>query len=310
MATATGILKPKRRESSMASIRREEMIAGYGFIAPAVLVLFVFMVVPIVGSLVLLLTDYSMLGEPSWVGLENIKRLGSDKRMWTCYRNSALITLGATAGNSIMGFSLAMAINRKMPKALRYLYRTALFFPVLTTTSSLALVWRFLLTKDRGIVNWALGQVGIAPISFLGDPRWAIRSVIIYDVWKACGYQMVLYLAGLQGIPESLYEAARIDGASGWKLTRHITLPLITPTAFFCITMATIGAFQIFDNAWVLTEGGPGDASRTIAIYIYETAFKHLELGYGCAIAFLLLLILISLTLLQLWGSKRWVYYD
>lgn len=285
-------------------------MAGYAFITPAMLVLLAFLVVPIALSLVLAFTHYSMLSPPRWAGLDNIERLFRDRRLWTCYRNSLIIGLGAVAGNNIVGLLLAIAIDRKVMPLLKYVYRTALFFPVLTTTSSLAMVWRLMLTKDRGIMNWVLAQVGLGPFSFLGSPEWAIRSVIIYDIWKSSGYLMVLYLAGLQGIPKEIYEAAAIDGAGGWRLTRHITLPLITPTAFFCLIMSTIGAFQIFDNAYVLTEGGPGDASRTIALYIYEIAFKHYELGYAVTIALTLLIILVAFSLLQFWGGGKWVHYD
>jgi multiple sugar transport system permease protein len=181
---------------------------------------------------------------------------------------------------------------------------------VLTTTSSLAIVWRFILTEDRGILNYLLQQIGLSPVPWLSSARWALRSVIMYDVWKSCGYLMVLYLAGLQGVPEVLYEAARIDGANRWQLTRYITLPLITPTAFFCIVISLIGAFQIFDNAYVLTTGGPGDASRTIAMYIYEIAFKRYEMGYASTVALSLLVVLVVLTLAQFWGGRRWVHYE
>jgi multiple sugar transport system permease protein len=294
----------------MGAMRKQEVVAGYLFILPAVIVLVTFMVVPILSSLILVFTDYGLLSAPNWIGKENLVRVINDKRMWTCYSNSLFIALGAVAGNNFLGLTLAMAINRPMHKILKYFYRTCLFFPVLTTTSSLAMVWRFILTRDRGIMNWIIGQFGLGPVSFIGDASWAIPSVIMYDVWKSSGYLMVLYLAGLQGIPESLYEAAKIDGASGWQVIRHITLPLITPTAFFSLVMSSIGAFQIFDNAYVLTEGGPGDASRTIAMYIYEMAFNRYEMGYAATVALSLLVLLVGLTALQLWGGRRWVHYD
>jgi multiple sugar transport system permease protein len=197
-----------------------------------------------------------------------------------------------------------------MPKVIQYIFRTAYFFPVITTTASWAMVWRFILSQERGIMNWLLAQINLGPVAWLSSPEWAIRSVIMYDIWKACGYLMVLYLAGLQGIPESLYEAAKIDGATGLQLTRYVTLPLITPTAFFCLIISSIGAFQIFDNAYVLTQGGPGDASRTIAMYIYEMGFKNFEMGYAATVSMSLLVILVTLTLIQFWVGNRWVYYD
>ena len=288
----------------------QEMISGYLFALPAVSVLAVFLILPILASLALVFMDYDLLTPARWLGLDNITRLFGDKRMMTTYWNSFRITIGATALNNILGLLLAMAVNRKMPRVLRYLLRTALFFPVLTTTASLAIVWQFILTQDRGIMNYLLQQIGLSAIPWLSSARWSLRSVILYDVWKSCGYLMVLYLAGLQGSPEVLYEAAKIDGASRWQLSRYVTLPLITPTAFFAIVISLIGAFQIFDNAFVLTEGGPGDASRTIAMYIYEMAFKRYEMGYACAVALTLLIILVTLTLLQIWGGRKWVHYE
>lgn len=296
-----------KREMRMLT---QERLSGYLFILPAVLLLTVFLILPILASIVLVFTDYNLLTPPRWIGFDNLSRLFSDKRMMTTYWNSFRITIGATALNNILGLLLAMGVNRKMPGVLRYLLRTSFFFPVLITTASMAVVWRFILTQDRGILNYLLQQIGLPPVPWLSSVRWAIPSVILYDVWKSCGYLMVLYLAGLQGVPEVLYEAAKIDGANRWQLTRYITLPLITPTAFFCIVISLIGAFQIFDNAYVLTEGGPGDASRTIAMYIYEMAFKRYEMGYASAVALSLLIVLVSLTLLQLWGSRKWVHYE
>jgi multiple sugar transport system permease protein len=290
--------------------QRQESLSGYLLSAPAVLVLLLFLMLPILGAFALVFMSYNALEPPTWSGLANLKNLFADTRMWTCYRNSLVITIGACAGNNVVGLLLAMGVNRKIGKAFQYFFRTAYFFPVMTTTASLAMVWQFILTQDRGVMNWLLRQFGIGPVPFLTNPEWAVRSVILYDVWKSCGYLMVIYLAGLQGIPESLYEAAKIDGASNWQLTRHVTLPLITPTAFFCLIISSIGAFQIFDNAYVLTHGGPGDASRTIAMYIYEQGFRAFEFGYAATVSLSLLVILVALTLLQFWGSRRWVHYD
>jgi multiple sugar transport system permease protein len=197
-----------------------------------------------------------------------------------------------------------------MPLGLKTALRTTYFFPFITTAASLSMVWQFMLTKDRGMINWMLGQVGIAPIGWLSDPNVVIWSVIMFDVWKSCGYLLVLYLAGLQGIPDSLYEAAMIDGADSWRQLRHITLPLITPTAFFCLIISSIGAFQIFDNVYVLTNGGPGDASRTIVMYIYEVAFNRFEYGYAATVSVTLMVMLLIFTRIQFWISDRWVNYE
>jgi multiple sugar transport system permease protein len=303
-----GAAKAGRRQGSVIS--RREAVAGFLFATPALLGLLTFTALPIIASLVLVFLNYDLLTPPNWAGSENITRLFGDKRMFTIYWNTVRLVLGATLLNNVLGLLLAVGVNRSMPWFLRYFLRTSIFFPVLTTTASLAVVWRFLLTQDRGVVNFLLGQIGLGPVPWLSSSTWALMSAIIYDVWKSCGYLMVIYLAGLQGIPQSYYEAAAIDGAGRFQQFRHITLPLISPTAFFAIVISLIGAFQIFDNVWVLTEGGPGDASRVIAMYIYEKAFKGFEMGYASAVSLTLFAILIVLTLGQFYGARRWVHYE
>ncbi len=300
----------QRGRGRHGALVRQETIAGYLFATPALLGLLTFTALPILASLVLVFLHYDLLTPPKWAGLVNFTRLWTDQRMFTIYWNTVRLVIGATLLNNALGLLLAMGVNRSMPWFLRYILRTSIFFPVLTTTASLAVVWRFLLTQDRGVVNYLLGQIGVAPVPWLSSSTWALVSAIIYDVWKSCGYLMVLYLAGLQGISQSYYEAASIDGANRFQLFRHITLPLISPTAFFAIVISMIGAFQIFDNVWVLTEGGPGDASRVIAMYIYEKAFKGFEMGYASAVSLTLFAILIVLTLGQFYGARRWVHYE
>jgi len=288
----------------------QEILAGYAFVFPSFLVLTIFLVLPILSSFILVFMKYDLLTPPKWAGFSNVVALFTDRRLGIAYWNTLRFTLGATFLNNLLGLLLAMAVNRSMPKVLRYIVRTALFFPVLTTSASLALVWKFILTQDRGIMNYLLQQIGLDPVPWLSSSTWALWSVVLYDVWRACGYLMVLYLAGLQGIPEVLYEAAKIDGANRWQLTRFITLPLITPTAFFCIVISLIGASQVFDNAWVLTQGGPADASRLIALYIYEMGFKRFDMGYAAVVSLTLLGILLGLTLFQFWGARKWVHYE
>jgi multiple sugar transport system permease protein len=303
-------VRPAIAVRRFSGTRLQEMVAGYVFVTPALLSLVVFLLAPIFASLVLVFMKYDVLTAPQWNGVANVQQLFGDKRLGTIYWNTLRFVVFATLFNNLLGLMLAMGVNRPMHGVIRYLLRTALFFPVLTTTASLALVWNFLLTQDRGVVNFLLQQIGLEPVQWLSNSRWAMVSVIIFDVWRACGFLMVLYLAGLQAIPDSLYEAAKIDGANDWQLTRHITLPLITPTAFFAVVISVIGAAQVFDNVWVLTEGGPADATRLIVLYIYELGFKRFEMGYAATVSLTLFLILIALTLLQFRISRRWVHYE
>lgn len=303
---------PKRSGflARLENVRTQEILAGYIFILPAFLGLLVFLIIPIIASFVLVFMRYDILTPPEWIGTANIQSLFSDNRILLMYWNTLRFVFFATLLNNVLGLLLAMGVNRAMPNLLRYFLRTAIFFPVLTTTASLALVWRFLLAQDRGVVNYLLQQIGLPVVPWLSSSDWAMVSVVIFDVWRALGFLMVIYLAGLQGISETLYEAARIDGANRLQLFRHITLPLITPTAFFAVIISLLGAAQVFDNVWVLTDGGPGDATRLIVLYIYEIGFKRFEMGYAATVSLTLFAILILMTLIQFRVSRRWVHYE
>jgi multiple sugar transport system permease protein len=287
-----------------------EAAAGYTFIAPALLATLVFLIIPIFMAIALVFMKYDALTPPTFAGFSNITQLFSDSRVGTSFLATLRFVVLACIFNNVLGILLALGVNRAMPAVIKYLLRTALFFPVLTTSASLAVVWKYLLASDRGILNYYLSFLNIKAIPFLASSTWSPNSIVMYDVWRACGYMMVLYLSGLQGIPKEYYEAAAIDGASRWKSFLHITLPLLSPTAFFCVVTSIIGAAQVFDNAWVLTNGGPQDATRLIALYIYEKGFKGFEMGYASTISVSLLLILLAITLFQFWFSNRWVNYE
>ena len=304
------------REISTSLLQRvrtakfRESLTGYLMQSPALLVLTAFVLIPMAAAIVLAFTKYNLFDPPKWNGIANFQHLFSDKRLWRTYENTVLIALGSVVGNNVLGLLLAMGVNRAMSRTFKYFLRAALFFPVLTTAASLAMVWRYIFATDRGAMNWVLGQLGIGRIAWLTSSEWALFSVIMYQVWRSLGVTMVVYLAGLQGIPQELYEAAKIDGAGSRQLTRHITLPLITPSAFFNVVMGFIAGFQIFEGSYVLTGGGPGDASRTIAVYLYELAFRRFEMGYGATVSVTLLVLLMLLTVLQFWIGNRWVYYE
>lgn len=313
MASTTYISAPGAqfgRSRRINKLRLGETLAAYGFIAPALGLILIFTLVPIVSSFALLFMKYDILTPPEFIGLENITRLFTDQRLGESYLRTLTFVFWTTLINNVLGFLLALGVNRAMPRVVKYLLRTAIFFPVLTTSASMAVVWQFLLAQDRGVLNYLLSTVGLPPVPWLSNSDWAMRSIILYDVWRACGYLMVLYLAGLQGIPDIYYEAAKVDGANRWQLLRHITLPLVSPTAFFCIVISVIGSAQVFDNAIVLTNGGPGDATRLIALYIYEKGFRGFEMGYAATVSVTLLFILLALTLVQFRLSRQWVHYD
>ena len=210
----------------------------------------------------------------------------------------------------VWALSLALALNSCIPLFLKVIYRTIFFFPVLTSGAVIAIVWQYLFNTDLGVINWLLVQIGLPRVPWLISSNWVRPAVILSTVWNGVGFNMVLLLAGLRGIPRPLYEAAEIDGAGRIASFRHITLPLLSPTLFFVIVKGLIGVFQLFEQPYMLTQGGPGDASRTVVIYLYETAFKSLRLGYASAIGTVLFVIIMAITIVQFKASQRWVFYQ
>ena len=224
--------------------------------------------------------------------------------------NTLLYVLWYVGATTVLGVALAVAAHRPMLAVWRYLIRTAYFFPVLTSLASVSIVWQYLYNTDFGIINYYLGRIGITRIPWLTSSQWAVTSLVVLGVWKNVGFNFVLFLAGLQSIPRQLYEAAAIDGAGRWAGFRYVTMPSLTPVLFFSIVWGLINAFQIFDSPYILTSGGPGDASRTVVMYIYETGFRFFQMGYASTIALSLFLIVVVLTLIQFRLSRVWVFYQ
>jgi multiple sugar transport system permease protein len=228
----------------------------------------------------------------------------------TVYRNTTFFAVSSVILTVSFGLLLAAAVNQHLPGPLTYLLRTAYFFPVLVGMIYAAMVWKFLFNRDLGVVNYYLHFLNVAPIGWLTTSNWAIWSVIVVYVWKNLGFTMLTTLAGLQNIPQELYEAARIDGANRLTTFFRLTIPMLTPVLLFNVTITMINTLQEFDSIVALTNGGPGDASRSVAMYIYDKAFRSFDMGYASAIAVTLFVLIGLLTLLQMWGSRRWVHYS
>ena len=221
-----------------------------------------------------------------------------------------VFTLFAVFFNASVGLLLAVALNRRMSLFIRNLYRSIFFFPLLVAHTYIAVIWRFLYQKDTGVINYYLGQIGIAPVPWLSQAGWSMAAIIILDVWKNTGFAMLVFLAGLQNIPNEFYESAQLDGANERQIFFRITLPLLSPTIFFILVIFMIGALQVFDTIMVLTQGGPGDSTRSVAMYIYEKAFQRFDMGYAAAISMTLFAIILVLTLIQFRIGRRWVHYE
>lgn len=290
--------------------RRREAIAGYLFILPVYLGFIVFILGPIFGAAGISLTEFDILSGSEFIGFQNYLAMLGDARLRTVYGNTIVFTVFAVTLNAGFGLILAVLLNRRLPTIVRNLYRSIFFFPLLVAHTYIAVIWQYLYQKDTGIINYYLGFLGIEPIPWLSSIQWVMPSIIIMDVWKNAGFAMLIFLAGLQNIPKVYYEAAEIDGASEWKRFYRITLPLLSPTIFFILIIFMIGALQVFDTIIVLTNGGPGDASRSIVMYIYELAFQRFDMGYASAVSMTLFVIIMILTLIQFSFSRRWVHYE
>ncbi|HEX6567081.1 MAG TPA: sugar ABC transporter permease [Chthoniobacterales bacterium] len=286
-----------------------EKLAGYFFVGPSLVGYLAFVLGPLIAAIGLSFTHYDVLSPPRLNGFGNYARLIADPRLATVYRNTAFFALASVSITVSLGVLLAVAVNQRLPGPLKYALRTAYFFPVLVGMIYAAMVWKFLFNRDLGVVNYYLHFFHVRPIAWLTSSSWALWSVILVYVWKNVGFTMLTTLAGLQNISREIYEAARIDGAMPVTAFFRITIPLLTPVLLFNVTITSINTLQEFDSMVALTNGGPGDASRSVVMYLYDKAFRSFDMGYASAIAVTLFGFIGLLTLLQLWGSRSWVHY-
>ncbi|HMN43243.1 MAG TPA: sugar ABC transporter permease [Povalibacter sp.] len=283
--------------------------AGWWFAAPALLVMAIFFFVPVLAALAMSLTDFDLYALADYdnlrfVGLHNYVSLLSQPLFWKSLGNTFYFVLLGVPLSLGASLGAALLVNSKLAR-FRNVYRTLYFAPVVTTMVAVAVVWRYIFHTRYGFLNYVLGFVGIDPIDWMGDPHWAMPAIVILAVWKNFGYNMIILLAALQSIPEDLYEAGRIDGASGWQLFRHVTLPGIAPVLLLVSILTMAGYFQLFAEPYVMTEGGPLQSTLSVLYFMYEEGFKWWNLGRASAVAFLLFVIMFAITLLQLRVARR-----
>jgi multiple sugar transport system permease protein len=279
------------------------------FLTPALLVLGVFFLLPVIAALLLSLTDYDLYALANihnlrFVALQNYWALLHQPLFWSALGHTVyFVAVGVPLS---MGTSLGAALLLNSPLArCKPFFRTALFAPVVTTVVAVAVIWRYLFNTKYGMANFVLGHLGIHPVDWLGDPHWAMPTIILFAVWKNFGYNMIIFLASLQAIPLDLYEAARIDGASAWRQFRHITLPMLGPTLLMVSILTVSGYFQLFAEPYVMTEGGPLQSTTSVLYLMYDEGFKWWNLGSASAVAFLLFLIMFAVTALMLKLARR-----
>ena len=290
------------------SLRRGETLAAYLFLLPNIVGFLVFTLIAVLASAGIALTNWDIISTPDFVGLRNFERLIADESFLKVLWNTTAFTVASVAGSMLISLGVALAMNTAIRGIV--VFRTAYYLPVVTSSVAVAVVWTWFYNPDFGPLNYYLSALGFRPPQWLGSPEWALPAVIIVSVWKAIGYDMIIWLAGLQGIPQHLYEAAAIDGAGRWRRFTAITLPMLTPTTFFVLVISLIRAFQVFDIVQVMTDGGPADATRTMVLFIYDQGFRYLKMGYAAAVAWTLFVIIFLITIVQWRVQQRWVHYE
>jgi multiple sugar transport system permease protein len=284
-------------------------LAGWWFVAPALIVLGTFFFVPVIAALGMSLTDFDLyslndLSNLRFIGLQNYWQLLNEPLFWKTLGNTFYFVVLGVPLSLAASLGAALLVNSKVAR-FRNVFRTIYFAPVVTTLVAVAVVWRYIFHTRYGFLNYALDSIGIGPIDWMGDPTWAMPAIVIMAVWKNFGYNMIILLAALQSIPEDLYEAARIDGASYWQQFRHVTLPSLQPVLMLVSILTMAGYFQLFAEPYVMTEGGPLDSTKSVLFYMYEEGFKWWSLGRASAVAFILFMIIFALTILQLRLGRR-----
>ncbi|MGI8747043.1 MAG: carbohydrate ABC transporter permease [Deinococcus sp.] len=289
---------------------RAEARSAWLFLAPSLLLFLVFVLLPVLAAFGISFTRWDLFTPPHFAGFQNYADLIlRDKLFHKVLGNTLFYVVGTVPIQLLLALGIALLLNREVwgQTALRVIY----FLPVVSSTVAVALIWSWIFNSNFGVLNVLLGALGVSdPPAWLNSSRYALPALVIVAIWQGLGYSMVLFLAGLQGIPGEVYEAGKIDGALGWRKHRYLTLPLLSPTTFFVTIVSLIGSFQVFDLAFVMTQGGPANATNTIVYYVYQNAFQFYRMGYASAAAMILFAVILTLTLIQYRLQARWVHYE
>ncbi len=284
--------KPERERKNLS------WVAPYLFLGPALLLFIAFVLLPMVFGVWLSLLEWDVLSPPRFVGLDNYEELLVSRRFRFSIWVTILYTVGSVPLGIILSLLCALALNQNI--RFRTFFRSALVLPTVTSLVAVGLLWRFIFSSEYGIVNYVLALLEISPVPWLAQSPWALISVMIVDIWRHLGYNMVIILAGLQAIPSEVFEAAKIDGASSWQRFRYVTVPLLRPTLLFVSVISIISSFRSFDHIYVMTNGGPGDDTTVWVVYLYQQAFQFFRMGLASAAAYVLFALLLLLTFVQM----------
>ncbi len=289
-------------------VSAKKSLAGYAFIAPWLIGFLAFTAYPLLSSVYLSFTRYDIVRPPVWVGGANYHTLlTGDALFWKSLGVTFQFALVAVPLGVILGVALALLLNLELRGM--GVYRTIFFLPSILPTVATSVVFLWLFNPEIGLINRVLRAIGVTGPEWLQSPTWALPSLVLLSLW-AVGGSMVISLAGLKDVPKHLYEAATIDGAGAWQRLRHVTLPMLTPVIFFNLVMGLIGVFQYFTEAYIMTQGGPEDSTHFYALYLFERAWRYLDMGYASAMAWVLFLVIMAITGLLFWTQRRWVHYE
>jgi multiple sugar transport system permease protein len=310
-STSTPVALPRKK--SFFRWRPDQQWEGYLFVLPSLLGFFVFIVLAVFMSFGISFTDWGLTGAKGFVGLRNYQALLRDPVFWQTFWNTAFYIVTIVPLQLALGLLMALALNQGLRG--RTIYRLIYFMPVVTTIVAGAIVFRLILANNgplNDMLRWVADATGLAfsPPNWLGSSQFSKWSVVMLTLWKNTGFTMVVYLAALQGVPQELYDAAETDGAGGWQRLRHVTIPLISPTTFFLLIFQMIGAFQLFTEPFVMTQGGPANSSLSVVQYIYLAAFRDIRMDKAAAMAWFLFLFIFAFTLFQNRMQQRWVHYE
>lgn len=299
----------KEEKNTRQEKYRTGISAAYLFLAPALVSIFVFFFIPVISAFIISFTDFDIYSLGTYanlrfIGLRNYIDLFNNPLFWTSLKNTFYFVLVASPLSICVSLGAALLLNSKLVR-FKAIFRLAYFIPVVTTLVAVAIVWRFIYHLRFGILNYLLGFIGINPTDWLGDPFWAMPSIILMSIWKNFGYNMIIFVAGLQNIPEHLYEAAILEGANGWQQFKKITLPMLAPTTVFISIITMIGNFQLFAEPYVMTQGGPLNKTLSVVQYMYQEGFRWWNMGYSASIAFVLFIIIFAGTMIQLKIQKQ-----
>jgi multiple sugar transport system permease protein len=285
------------RGQGVSATRRQQTRAAWLFLALPGLLFLLFTALPVVVAAVVSLSDYAVIGPMRWVGVQNYVDIASDPFFWLALRNTVLYTVLYVPLGLLVALATALLLNRSVRSVKAF--RTLFYIPVVSSTVATATIWYWVLNPQRGLLNVALGWFGIDGPAWLYDSHWAMFAIVMMSVWAGFGGNMMIFLGGLQGVSPDLKEAARLDGANAWQSFRYVTLPGIRRTTFLVSTLLIINAFQVFDQAYVLTKGGPGNSTITMVYYIYNRGFGSLQMGYASALSFILFVIILVFSLIN-----------